>query len=92
MTAPDVRVFADLSALSAAAAEALVATVNHGGHAVAVTAPAKPPRRLTLTPPALIHAAAVYFLVAGSSKAHAAAAGEYRSAGPASGTIGSEEG
>lgn len=37
----------------------------------AVTAPVNPPRRLTLTIPALHHAAAIYFLVAGSSKAHA---------------------
>jgi 6-phosphogluconolactonase len=36
----------------------------------AVTAPVNPPRRLTLTMPALVHAAAIYFLVAGSSKAH----------------------
>jgi 6-phosphogluconolactonase len=38
---------------------------------VAVTAPVNPPRRLTLTVPALVHAGAIYFLVAGSSKAHA---------------------
>jgi 6-phosphogluconolactonase len=38
---------------------------------VAVTAPVNPPRRLTLTMPALVHAAATYVLVAGSSKAHA---------------------
>jgi len=37
----------------------------------AVTAPADPPVRLTLTLPALSHAAAIYFLVAGSKKAHA---------------------
>jgi 6-phosphogluconolactonase len=38
---------------------------------VAVTAPADPPRRLTLTMPALVHAATIHFLVAGSNKAHA---------------------
>jgi len=38
---------------------------------VAVTAPADPPVRLTLTLPALMHGTAIYFLVAGSKKAHA---------------------
>jgi 6-phosphogluconolactonase len=38
---------------------------------VAVTAPADPPMRLTLTLPVLTQAAAIYFLVAGSKKAHA---------------------
>jgi 6-phosphogluconolactonase len=39
--------------------------------AVAVTAPAKPPMRLTLTLPALTRAANIYVLVAGSKKADA---------------------
>ncbi len=38
---------------------------------VAVTVPADPPTRLTLTLPALAHAATTYFLVAGSNKAQA---------------------
>lgn len=38
---------------------------------VAVTAPIDPPMRLTLTLPALTRAAVIYFVVAGSKKAHA---------------------
>ncbi len=47
------------------------ALAEHTRWTVAVTAPADPPVRLTLTVPALTHAAAIYFLVVGSKKAHA---------------------
>jgi len=47
------------------------ALAEHTRWTVAVTAPADPPMRLTLTLPALTQAAAIYFLVAGSNKAHA---------------------
>ena len=47
------------------------ALAEHTRWVAAVTAPADPPVRLTLTLPAFAHAATIYFLVAGSNKARA---------------------